>query len=83
MQGKMIFFNEEDSYGFIRTEEDERLLVRRSGFVQAAPVGRCGGTEVEFSVREMDGEREAVEVALVPDGAHGRARRRQSSMRLR
>jgi cold shock CspA family protein len=83
MQGTMIFFNEDDGYGFIRTEEDERLRVLRDGFVHAAPVGRCGGLEVQFSVREVDGEREAVEVAHVTNGTGGRARRRQSSMRLR
>jgi cold shock CspA family protein len=83
MQGKMIFFNEAENYGFIRTEEDERLLVRRTGFVDAAPVGRCGGLDVEFTVQESGGEREAVNVMLVPDDSRGRARRRQSGMRLR
>jgi len=82
MQGKMIFFNEADDYGFIRTDDDERILVRRTGFVDAAPVGRCGGLDVEFSVREVDGEREAVEVRLVPDEERRRARRRSSGMRL-
>ena len=81
MQGKMIFFNEAEDFGYIRTDDDERLLVRRAGFVDAAPVGRCGGLDVEFSVREVDGEREAVEVLLVPEAEQRRARRRQSGMR--
>ena len=83
MQGKMIFFNEDDDYGFIRTEEDERLLVRRNSFVDAAPIGRCGGLDVEFSVQEAEGEREAIGVAVMPEQAGRRARRRQSSMRMR
>ena len=81
MHGKMIFFNEAEDFGFIRTDDDERLLVRRTGFAEAAPVGRCGGLDVEFDVREVDGEREAVGVMLVPETEQRRARRRQSGMR--
>ena len=81
MRGKMIFFNEADDYGFIRTEEDERLLVRRGGYVHEAPVGRCGGLDVEFSILEVDGEREAVEVVVVPEESQRRARRRTTGMR--
>jgi cold shock CspA family protein len=77
----MIFFNEADDYGFIRTDEDERLLVRRTGFVEHSPVGRCGGLDVEFSILEVDGERKAVEVTLVPEKPQRRARRRTSAMR--
>lgn len=83
MEGKMIFFNEDDHHGFIRTDEGERLLVRRSGFADAAPVGRCGGLEVSFSVQEVDGEREAVDVVIVPEAAQNRARRRQRGMHMR
>ena len=83
MDGKMIFFNEDDDHGFIRTEEDERLLVRRSGFAGEAPVGRCGGLEVTFSVQEVDGERQAVDVVIVPEASQNRARRRQRGMHMR
>ena len=83
MIGKMIFFNEDDHHGFIRTEEGERLRVRRDGFAGAAPVGRCGGLEVSFSVQEVDGEREAVDVVVVPEAAQNRARRRSRGMHMR
>ncbi len=82
MRGTMIFFNEEKHLGFIRTEEGERLCVRRSGFTGEAPVGRCGGMVVSFSVQEADGEREAVDVVAVEEEAHGRARRRHRGMHL-
>jgi cold shock CspA family protein len=82
MRGTMIFFNDEKHLGFIRTEEGERLCVRRSGFTGEAPLGRCGGMVVSFSVQEADGEREAVDVIPVPEEAHGRARRRHRGMHL-
>ena len=82
MRGEMIFFNDEKHLGFIRTEEGERLCVRRSGFAGEAPVGRCGGMVVSFAVRETDGEREAVDVVPVEERAHGRARRRHRGMHL-
>jgi cold shock CspA family protein len=82
MRGEMIFFNDEKHLGFIRTEEGERLCVRRSGFTGEAPVGRCGGMVVSFTVRETEGEREAFDVVPVAEQAHGRARRRHRGMHL-
>ncbi len=49
----MIYFNEEKNVGFIRTEAGDRVQVLRDDFVGDAPVGRCGGLEVEF--RLVDG----------------------------
>ena len=37
----MIWFNADKGHGFIRTEDDERLIVHEDGFTPtAAPVGR-------------------------------------------
>jgi hypothetical protein len=78
----MIWFNEAKDYGFIRTEDGERLHVERDGFVDgAAPVGRCAGLPVKLTVGERDGERSAVDVSLVVDEPSRRARRRSSSIR--
>jgi cold shock CspA family protein len=77
MQGTMIFFNEEKHVGFIRTEQGERLQVDRTGFVPGhAPVGRCSGLEVQFRVSEGQGERAAIDVAVVEELPARRARRR-------
>ena len=83
MRGTMLWFDEAKDYGFIRTEDEQRLYVDRDGFVdRAAPVGRCAGLPVELSVSERDGERIAVDVSLLPDQpAPRRARRRSSGIR--
>ena len=81
VNGTMLWFDEAKDYGFIRTEHGERLYVDRDGFVErAAPVGRCAGLPVRLTVSEQDGGRSAVDVSLVPDEPHGRARRRRSSI---
>jgi hypothetical protein len=79
----MLWFDEAKDYGFIRTDEEERLYVDRDGFVgRDAPVGRCAGLPVELSIAERDGERIAIDVSLVPDDpAPRRARRRSSAIR--
>ncbi len=77
MQGTMIFFNEVKDTGFIRTEEGERLQVDRKGFNPGqAPVGRCSGLAVEFTVQEAAGERVALDVSVIEDLPGRRARRR-------
>lgn len=82
MNGAMLWFDEEKDYGFIRTEEDERLYVDRDGFVdRAAPIGRCAGRPVHLTVSERDGKRVAVEVSLVHEKPPRRARRRSSATR--
>jgi hypothetical protein len=78
----MIWFNEAKDYGFIRTEDGERLQVDRDGFIDgAAPVGRCAGRPVHLSVGERKGERIAVGVSLVTADPPRRARRRSSRIR--
>ena len=80
MNGAMLWFDEEKDYGFIRTEEGERLYVDRDGFVDgAAPIGRCAGRPVRLAVCERDGQRIGIDVALVQEEAPRRARRRSGN----
>lgn len=76
MRGTMIWFNADKGHGFIRTEEDERLIVHEDGFSDGAPVGKCAGTDVSFDRETVDGEARAVNVATVQITAARRARRR-------
>ena len=79
MDGKMLFFNAEKDYGFIRTEEGERIAVNRAGFLSGeAPVGRCAGLAVELTPVETPEGRIATAVSLVVEKEVGRARRRSS-----
>ena len=82
MNGEMLWFHEAKGYGFIRTDEGERLYVDRDGFVGGvAPVGRCAGLQVDLRIEERDGERVALDVSMVTEAAGGRARRRTSGTR--
>ena len=74
MRGTMIWFNADKGHGFIRTEEDERLIVHADGFTDGEPVGRCAGNDVSFDRETVDGE--AVNVSTVPLANARRARRR-------
>ena len=66
MQGTMLWFNLDKGYGFIHTEEGERLYVARSGFLPThAPEPRCKGREVSFHRQVREGDIRAVEVAFV------------------
>jgi hypothetical protein len=78
----MLWFDEAKDYGFVLTDDGERLYVDRAGFVDgAAPVGRCARRPVSLSIGERDGERIAVDVSLIPEVSPRRARRRTSSIR--
>jgi hypothetical protein len=82
VNGTMLWFNEVKDYGFILTDDGERLYVDRDGFVgRAAPVGRCARLPVRLRVSERNGQRIAIDVSLVPDENPRRARRRSSSIR--
>lgn len=82
MKGTMLWFDEAKDYGFLLTDDGERLYVDRDGFVDGgAPVGRCARRPVNLSVGERDGERIAVDVSLVVEESPRRARRRSSSIR--
>jgi hypothetical protein len=79
MDGKMLFFNAEKDYGFIRTEEGERIAVNRAGFLSGeAPIGRCAGLAVKLTPVETPAGRIATAVSLVVEKEVGRARRRSS-----
>jgi hypothetical protein len=78
MRGTMIYFNEEKDVGYIRSVEGERVQVVRDDFLPGqAPVGRCNGLEVEFSLGDGE-EPAALEVSVVDQGNPRRARRRSS-----
>jgi cold shock CspA family protein len=77
MQGTMLWFNLEKGYGFIHTEEGERLYVARSGFLpQHEPKPRCKGREVTFHRQAREGDTRAVEVSFVAREEPLRARLR-------
>jgi cold shock CspA family protein len=78
MQGTMLWFNVDKRYGFIQTEDDERLYVAHGGF-QAGhePQPRCKGRTVAF-VREIaEGNACAVDVSFVERVEPPRARLRR------
>ena len=84
LTGSMLWFHEKKGYGFIRTEDGERVYVEREGFVGgSAPIGRCAGLPVQLGVEEKAGRRVAVNVTLVTEDAPRRARRRVSGLRGR
>jgi cold shock CspA family protein len=78
MQGTMLWFNEAEDYGFILTEEGERLSVLGTAFANGArPQGRCAEAAVTFEVTESNGRRQADGVTFVPEAATRRARLRR------
>jgi cold shock CspA family protein len=82
MRGKMLWFNEVKDLGFILTDEGERLSVLGPGFAGGArPQGRCAHAVVTFEIDEQDGDRQAANVAFVPEVAARRARRRSHGLR--
>jgi len=69
-------------FGFILTEEGERISVHRSGFLPGeAPGGRCARRAVRLTATVQNGKRVAVDVSMAPEVAHGRARWRSSNIR--
>ena len=79
MQGTMLWFNSEKGYGFIQTEQAERLYVARSGFhLDHAPMPRCKGREVSFDRIVAEGDTRAVNVAFVEQAPQRRARMRHA-----
>ena len=82
MRGKMVWFNAVKGFGFIRTEEDERLYVHTSGFAPGQiPVGRCADKQVSFEreIADVEGGYQAVGVSMIDDDrtSGGRARLRR------
>ena len=82
MQGTMLWFNEMKDFGFISTEDGERLYVHGTGFASGArPKGRCAGSVVTFRIAEADDERKAEDVSFVTEVAPRRARLRHGRYR--
>jgi cold shock CspA family protein len=79
MQGTMLWFNVDKGYGFIRTEDEERLYVARNGFLpDHQPERRCKGREVSFERETSDGDARAVKVSFVTREEPRRARLRSA-----
>jgi hypothetical protein len=84
MRGTMLWFHEGKDYGFISTENGERLHVDGTGFTGGVrPEGRCAELAVAFVVTVDEGIRKAEEVVFVPDVAPRRARLRHGGVRAR
>ena len=79
MQGTMLWFNADKGYGFIETENAERLYVARSGFQsQHEPMQRCKGREVRFDRIVAEGDTRATNVQFVEQSPQRRARLRHA-----
>ena len=73
----MLWFNRDKGYGFIRTDDGERLYVAASGFVLGeTPVGRCKGQQVAFDRLAVEGDTRATGVHFVTGIDPPRARLR-------
>ena len=81
-RGQMLWFDEKKDFGFIMTDDGERLYVHRSGFLPGqAPVGRCAHLPVQLTAVEEDGRRVAIDVSMLEVDDPRRARRRRQSYR--
>jgi cold shock protein len=79
VNGKLLWFNPAKGYGFIRTEDGERLQLDQGGIVSGEPIGdRCSGTRVTFERIESPEGPRACSVAVVIETAPRRARLRHS-----
>jgi cold shock CspA family protein len=68
MNGKMLWFNSEKGYGYLQSEDDERLYVASAGFLPSEePKARCAGRHVTFERQANGAEPHAVNVAFVPE----------------
>ena len=77
MQGTIVWFNLDKGFGFIRTEQDERLYVARSGFApEHTPTERVAGRDVRFDREVAEGDPRAVNVIfpVVADSRRARLR---------
>ena len=84
MRGQMLWFNEAKDYGFIMTDEGERLAVAGEGFAKGEkPTGRCAHKIVTFEVGENNGERQAQNVVFEQEVASRRARMRSGGRGIR
>lgn len=78
MHGKMLWFNADKGFGFIQTEDDERLLVSSSGFAaDHQPPARCKGRTVTFDREVAEDEPHAINVTFSERDEPRRARLRK------
>jgi hypothetical protein len=78
MRGRMLWFNRPKGYGFIMTDEGERLAVAGDGFAPGErPTGRCAELVVSFEIDDSGGDRAAQNVVFEPEPAVRRARLRR------
>jgi cold shock CspA family protein len=84
MRGHMIWFNASKGFGFIRTEDDERLYIAADGFApDHLPEGRCAGLELTFErepAADVEGGYRAVAATIIEDSPQRRARARRRGM---
>lgn len=79
MLGTMLWFNVDKGYGFIRTEDEERLYVDGADFLpEHEPGPRCKGRQVSFERRVVDDDARAVAVCYVESAEPRRARLRSA-----
>jgi cold shock CspA family protein len=79
MHGTMLWFNVDKGYGFIQTDEDERLYVAHSGFLpENLPAARCKGRAVTFERQAQEGDARAINVSFVAQAEPRRARLRHA-----
>ena len=84
MRGEMLWFNQKKDYGFIMTEEGERLSVLGSGFARGErPEGRCAQRAVSFEVTDNADTRRAENVVFEREVVARRARLRGRGIRTR
>jgi len=78
MRGHLIWFNSDKGFGFIRTEDGERLQLEESGLAPGTVFpDRRAGTPLAFERDESTpGEPRAVHATVVNDEAPRRARAR-------
>ena len=77
--GTVKWFSDDKGFGFIRTDEGERLQVDGPGFaVGERPEGRCAEMVVTFEVEESEEGRRAQNVVFERQVAARRARLRGS-----
>ena len=80
----MIWFNASKGFGFIRTEDDERLYISADGFIpEHLPDGRCAGLELTFErepADDIEGGYQAVAATIIEDPPQRRARARRRGM---
>jgi hypothetical protein len=84
MRGRMLWFNQAKDYGFIMTDDEERLAVDGDGFAPGErPAGRCAEKPVSFEIDESNGTRAAQNVVFEAEPAVRRARMRRGGFGTR